>query len=176
MAEIESFCRVLGGLAARRDTDLLAVAVDTIGRKLVELSAQFPGAELAPARAAIAAAAADLARMSNSVSGADLAATVALRAGRRFRPWRGARAAARVAASQGAEIDLLLQRGDRLFGVECKRADAPRATPSVRIAMEDLGLERVADVYPGNKRFALNEGVEAVPLASLAVPGRLFAA
>ena len=34
------------------------------------------------------------------------------------------------ATHQGAEIDLILRRGERLLGVECKRADAPRMTPS----------------------------------------------
>ena len=42
----------------------------------------------------------------------------------------------------GAEIDLVLRRGDRLFGVECKRTDAPRMTPSIRIATEDVGALR----------------------------------
>jgi predicted AAA+ superfamily ATPase len=78
------------------------------------------------------------------------------------------------ATHQGAEIDLLLRRGDRLLGVECKRADAPRLTPSIRIALDNLGLERVAIVYPGAKRYPLGERVEAVPLATLAKPGRLF--
>ncbi|NCQ35061.1 ATP-binding protein [bacterium] len=78
------------------------------------------------------------------------------------------------ATHQGAEIDLLLRRGDRLLGVECKRADAPKLTPSMRIALEDLGLERVAVVYPGAKRYPLSEQVEVVPLATLAEPGRLF--
>ncbi len=79
------------------------------------------------------------------------------------------------ATHQGAEIDLLLRRGDRLFGVECKRADAPRLTPSIRIALDDLGLERVAIVYPGAKRYPLGDPVEVVPLAALAEPGTLFA-
>jgi hypothetical protein len=79
------------------------------------------------------------------------------------------------ATHQGAEIDLLLRRGDRLLGVECKRADAPKLTPSIRIAIEDLGLDRVAVVYPGAKRYSLSERVEAVPLETLAEPGRLFA-
>jgi predicted AAA+ superfamily ATPase len=78
------------------------------------------------------------------------------------------------ATHQGAEIDLLLRRGDRLLGVECKRADAPRLTPSIRIAREDLGLEWVAIVYPGAKRYGLDDRVEAVPLAALAAPGPLF--
>jgi uncharacterized protein len=78
------------------------------------------------------------------------------------------------ATHQGAEIDLLLRRGGRLLGVECKRADAPRLTPSIRIALEDLGLDRVAVVYPGAQRFAVTDRVEAVPLESLADPGALF--
>jgi len=78
------------------------------------------------------------------------------------------------ATHQGAELDLLLRRGERLYGVECKRADVPRITPSIRVAREDLGLERVAIVYPGAKRYSLEEGVEAVPLMSLTKPGSLF--
>jgi len=78
------------------------------------------------------------------------------------------------ATHQGAEIDLLLRRKGKLFGVECKRVDAPRLTPSIRIALEDLQLERVAVVYPGTRRYALSDRVEAVPLSVLAEPGRLF--
>jgi predicted AAA+ superfamily ATPase len=78
------------------------------------------------------------------------------------------------ATHQGAEIDLLLRRGGKLFGVECKRVDAPRLTPSIRIALEDLGLERVAVVYPGTRRYPLADRVEAVPLTSLAEPGHVF--
>ena len=79
------------------------------------------------------------------------------------------------ATHQGAEIDLLLRRGDQLYGVECKRADAPRMTPSMRNAMQDLGLARIAVVYPGSKRYPIAERVEAVPLETLAEPGQLFA-
>lgn len=78
------------------------------------------------------------------------------------------------ATHQGAEIDLVLRRGDRLFGVECKRADAPRVSPSMRIALEGLGLEQIAVIYPGAKRVALAERIEAVPLETLARPGLLF--
>jgi predicted AAA+ superfamily ATPase len=78
------------------------------------------------------------------------------------------------ATHQGAEIDLILRRGDRLFGIEMKRADAPRMTPSIRNALEDLGLERVAVIYPGEKRYPLADHVEAVPLHTLAFPGTLF--
>ncbi len=75
------------------------------------------------------------------------------------------------ATHQGAEIDLILQRGGDLLGVEFKRADAPKMTRSIRIALEDLGLRAVAVLYPGAQRFSLSEEVEVVPLASLADPG-----
>ena len=78
------------------------------------------------------------------------------------------------ATHQGAEIDLVLQRGDKLLGVECKRADAPKMTPSIRTALADLGLAHVAVVYPGTKRYPIAENIEVVPVADLANPGTLF--
>ncbi len=80
------------------------------------------------------------------------------------------------ATHQGAEIDLILRRGDRLYGVECKFADAPRMTPSIRNALSDLGLVRVAVVYPGAQRFPISERVEAVPLKALSGGAPLFEA
>ncbi len=80
------------------------------------------------------------------------------------------------ATHQGAEIDLVLRRGTTLVGVECKRTDTPGITPSIRIALDDLGLDRVAVVYPGEKRFPLTDRVEAVPLHDLATLGSLFPA
>lgn len=78
------------------------------------------------------------------------------------------------ATQQGAEMDLVLRRDDELYGVECKRADAPKVTKSIRIAMADLGLKRVAVIHPGDRRYPLAEGIEAVPASQLASPGRLF--
>jgi hypothetical protein len=43
----------------------------------------------------------------------------------------------RAAEHQGAEIDLLLRLGDRLFGVACKRADASLAQQPAGRAGED---------------------------------------
>lgn len=78
------------------------------------------------------------------------------------------------ATHQGAEIDLVLRRGDRSLGVEIKRADAPRITPSIRIALEDLRLEQVVVLYPGPQRFPLADRVEAVPVGDLAGRQPLF--
>ncbi len=78
------------------------------------------------------------------------------------------------ATHQGAEIDLILRRGNALFGVECKRTDTPRLTPSIRNAIGDLGLQHVIVIYPGTRRFPLAEGVEAVPLQTIGKRGALF--
>ncbi|MCP4651806.1 MAG: ATP-binding protein [Candidatus Omnitrophica bacterium] len=67
------------------------------------------------------------------------------------------------ATHQGAEIDLVFNRGGRMYGVEIKRADAPVMTSSIRIALDDLGLSRVAVIYPGKKRYSLHKKVEIVP-------------
>ena len=72
------------------------------------------------------------------------------------------------ATHQGAEIDLVLRKNGQMIGVECKRSDAPRMTPSIRTALLDLNLDRVIVVYPGNKRFSLSEQVVAVPLKDFA--------
>lgn len=78
------------------------------------------------------------------------------------------------ATQQGAEIDLVLRRGETLYGLECKRVDAPKLTPSLRIAKSDLGLRQIAVIYPGTRRYTLADGIEAVPLATLATRDRLF--
>ena len=71
------------------------------------------------------------------------------------------------ATHNGAELDLLLFKNGRRIGVECKRADAPTLTPSMRFALADLKLDELHVVYPGAKRYALNKQVEVVPLAEL---------
>ena len=71
------------------------------------------------------------------------------------------------ATHQGAELDLLMLRGEQRIGVEFKRADVPAVSRSMRIALQDLKLERLYIVYPGADRFALDDRIEAVPLSAL---------
>ena len=54
--------------------------------------------------------------------------------------------------------------------MEFKRADVPRVTSSIRIAIEDLKLDALYVVYPGLHRFTMAEGIEAVPLWTV-LPG-----
>jgi predicted AAA+ superfamily ATPase len=71
------------------------------------------------------------------------------------------------ATHAGAELDLLIVRGQRRFGFELKRTAAPRITPSIRTALDDLHLERVDVVYPGEHTFPLAERVRALALPRL---------
>jgi len=71
------------------------------------------------------------------------------------------------ATHNGAEIDLLLVKNGCRVGLECKRMDAPRMTPSIRTALEDLQLERILVAYPGTRRYRLSEQVEAVNFVEL---------
>jgi predicted AAA+ superfamily ATPase len=65
----------------------------------------------------------------------------------------------------GAELDLVVSRGGRTYGFECTYA--PGTTKSMRVALADLGLERLFIVYPGVRRFDLDERITALPVAQL---------
>ncbi len=71
------------------------------------------------------------------------------------------------ATHQGAELDLLLFQRGRRIGVECKRMDAPTLTPSMKIALHDLKLDRLMVIYPGNRRYPLAKQIEVLPLAEV---------
>jgi hypothetical protein len=71
------------------------------------------------------------------------------------------------ATHAGAELDLLLLKDGRRYGFEIKRQDAPRVTPSMRTALEDLGLESLTLIYPGGKAYAAAEKIRVLPAAVL---------
>jgi len=71
------------------------------------------------------------------------------------------------ATHAGAELDLLVVRGRRRLGFELKRTASSRVTPSIRTALDDLHLERVDVVYPGEHTFPLAEQVRALALPRL---------
>ena len=79
------------------------------------------------------------------------------------------------ATHTGAELDLLLVKGNKRFGVEVKYQDAPRVTPSMRIALADLRLDHLTVLYPGDQRYSLDRRITVVPLAALANdPGGVY--
>jgi hypothetical protein len=72
------------------------------------------------------------------------------------------------ATHQGAELDLLLLKNGKKIGVEVKHADAPRLTTSMRVVLEDLELDRLVVLYPGDVAYSLSERVDVVPVTTLA--------
>jgi hypothetical protein len=72
------------------------------------------------------------------------------------------------ATHSGAELDLLIVRGRRREGFEFKRTTAPGLTASMRIALEDLELDRLTVVHTGRETVPLAGRVRAVPLSRLA--------
>ncbi|OGQ08313.1 MAG: hypothetical protein A3G32_00045 [Deltaproteobacteria bacterium RIFCSPLOWO2_12_FULL_40_28] len=64
----------------------------------------------------------------------------------------------------GASLDILYQRGGSWWGIEIKYNDAPKLTPSMRSAMEELELKHLWVLYPGDKEYPLDKGVSVVPL------------
>lgn len=71
------------------------------------------------------------------------------------------------ATHAGAELDLLIVRGNRRLGFEFKRSCAPAITPSMRSALEDLKLTKLDIIYPGDKVFPLADRVRAVGITRL---------
>ena len=67
----------------------------------------------------------------------------------------------------GAELDLFWQAGGKSWGMEFKYEDAPRLTRSMKAAFEDLSLERLWVIYPGNTAYRLAEKVQVMPLADI---------
>jgi predicted AAA+ superfamily ATPase len=72
------------------------------------------------------------------------------------------------ATHTGAELDLLLLKDGRRLGVEVKRADAPRLTPSMRVALHDLRLEQLVVLYPGETSYPLADRVTVHPFEEVA--------
>lgn len=66
-----------------------------------------------------------------------------------------------------AELDLFAHVRGRPYGFEFKRADAPKVTPSMRIALADLKLAHLYVVFPGTKSFALDDRITAVGFGDL---------
>jgi len=60
-----------------------------------------------------------------------------------------------------AELDLLILKNGKRIGYEFKYSDAPKITPSMRIACEDLKLDHLYVIYPGSMTFSLSEKITA---------------
>jgi len=83
--------------------------------------------------------------------------------------WRGAGEGEAFfwAVHARAELDLLIVKHGRRHGYEIEYSDRPRATRSMRAALEQLALDELLVVHPGSGEAVLDAGVRAVGLDSL---------
>lgn len=65
---------------------------------------------------------------------------------------------------RGAGLDLMLLRDGRHWGFEFACGDAPRTTRSMHIVKDDLGLDHLWVVHPGDREHSLGSSITALPL------------
>ena len=56
--------------------------------------------------------------------------------------------------------------GGRRVGVEVKRVDAPRRTRSMAVTLDDLRLDALYVVYPGDVRYDIDDRITALPAST----------
>jgi len=66
------------------------------------------------------------------------------------------------ATHSGAELDLIVVRGQQRLGFEIKRTSSPKLTKSMMNALQDLRLQRLDLIHCGDHTFDLSSRVRAV--------------
>jgi len=70
-------------------------------------------------------------------------------------------------AHTGAEIDLFFLHRGRRCGVEVKFDEAPQITRSMQIARDDLKLDHLWVIYPGQHRYPVDQKISVWPIGDL---------
>ncbi len=76
------------------------------------------------------------------------------------------------ATHSGAELDLMIPIAGKRHGFEFKYADAPGKKRSMHIAIEDLGLEHLWVIYPGDQEYTLDSKITIIPLEKILEPDK----
>jgi predicted AAA+ superfamily ATPase len=71
------------------------------------------------------------------------------------------------ATHAGAQLDLFLLHNGKRIGVEIKYSDGPSTTRSMRQALDDLSLDHLFVVYPGNEDYPLDKNITVTSLPSI---------
>ena len=74
------------------------------------------------------------------------------------------------ATHSGAEVDLFWQEYGKNWAIEIKYRDAPRFTPSMANAVNDLKLSHLWILYPGDRAYKLGNGVSTMPFTDMVTP------
>lgn len=74
----------------------------------------------------------------------------------------------------GAEVDLILEwPGGQRWAIEVKRSLSPSVRRGFHTAAEDVGPDFAYVVYPGDERYPVSDGIEAIGLRELVAKARL---
>ena len=71
------------------------------------------------------------------------------------------------ATHAGAELDLFTVVGGKRYGLEVKYADAPGRSRSMHMAIQDLSLEHLWVIYPGQQQYSLDDKISVAPLETV---------
>ena len=71
------------------------------------------------------------------------------------------------ATHNGAELDLLIEKGTKKIGFEIKYTDHPKITKSMYIALESLNLDYLYLIIPGNENFKMSDKVSCLGIGNL---------
>jgi uncharacterized protein len=78
------------------------------------------------------------------------------------------------ATHSGAEIDLFFLAQGRRLAIEVKFNEAPHVTRSMHIALDDLALDHLWIIYPGQHAYPVHEQITVWPLREVAaLPDRI---
>lgn len=69
--------------------------------------------------------------------------------------------------SAGAEIDLVIEQGNKKFAIEIKRSLAPSLSKGFHLGCEDIGATKCFIVYSGKERFPVTKEVTAISLLDM---------
>jgi len=65
----------------------------------------------------------------------------------------------------GAELDLLILRDNQRIGYEFKFSDSPKITKSMHMAIQDLKLDHLYIIYPGQQIIKFNDHITAMGIS-----------
>jgi len=71
------------------------------------------------------------------------------------------------ATHSGAELDLLIVRGNKRLGFEVKFTSSPCLTQSMKSAIATLKLTKLTVVHAGEKTFSLDKKVQAMAFKNI---------
>lgn len=68
------------------------------------------------------------------------------------------------ATEKGAKLDLLVIKGEQRLGYEIKYSESPTITKSMHLALENLKLDHLTVITPGERSYALSERINVKSL------------